>query len=35
VAQVPWPVPVVDDQGRYAGAISKNTLLKFLDRGAD
>ena len=35
VAQVPYPVPVVDDQGAYAGTISKNTLLKFLDRGTD
>ena len=35
VAQVPYPVPVVDDQGVYAGTISKNTLLKFLDRGTD
>lgn len=34
VAQLPYPVPVVDDEGRYRGAISKNTLLRFLDRGA-
>jgi glycine betaine/proline transport system ATP-binding protein len=35
VAQVPYPVPVVDDRGRYAGVISKNTLLKFLERGTE
>ncbi len=34
VAQSPYPVPVVDDDGRYRGAISKNTLLKFLDKGS-
>ena len=33
-AQAPYPLPVVDDGGRYRGAISKNTLLKFLDRAA-
>lgn len=32
VAQAPYPLPVVDGDGRYRGAISKNTLLKFLDR---
>lgn len=35
IAHAPYPVPVVDEHGRYAGAISKNTLLKFLDRGTD
>lgn len=34
VAQAPYPLPVVDGDGRYRGAISKNTLLKFLDRAA-
>jgi glycine betaine/proline transport system ATP-binding protein len=34
VAQSPYPVPVIDDDGRYHGAISKNTLLKFLDKGS-
>ncbi len=33
-AQAPYPLPVVDADGRYCGAISKNTLLKFLDRSA-
>ncbi|QHE86477.1 glycine betaine/L-proline ABC transporter ATP-binding protein ProV [Hydrogenophaga sp. BPS33] len=33
-AQAPYPLPVVDGNGRYQGAISKNTLLKFLDRAA-
>ncbi len=33
-AQAPYPLPVVDGDGRYRGAISKNTLLKFLDRAA-
>ena len=35
VAQSPWPLPVVDDQGRYLGSISKTTLLRFMDRGTD
>ncbi|ROR24796.1 glycine betaine/proline transport system ATP-binding protein [Comamonas sp. BIGb0124] len=35
VAQHPWPVPVIDANGRYRGAISKTTLLKFLDRNSD
>ncbi|RYX95955.1 MAG: proline/glycine betaine ABC transporter ATP-binding protein ProV [Comamonadaceae bacterium] len=34
VAQAPWPLPVVDSGGLYKGSISKNTLLKFLDRSA-
>lgn len=34
VAQAPYPLPVVDSDGCYRGAISKNTLLKFLDRAA-
>ncbi|RZJ01221.1 MAG: glycine betaine/L-proline ABC transporter ATP-binding protein, partial [Haliea sp.] len=34
VAQAPWPLPVVDASGLYKGSISKNTLLKFLDRSA-
>lgn len=33
-AQASYPLPVVDGDGRYCGAISKNTLLKFLDRAA-
>jgi glycine betaine/proline transport system ATP-binding protein len=32
VAQVSYAVPVVADNGRFCGAISKTTLLKFLDR---
>ncbi|MHA7835687.1 MAG: glycine betaine/L-proline ABC transporter ATP-binding protein ProV [Algiphilus sp.] len=32
VAESPWPVPVVDDEGRYIGAISRATLLLTLDR---
>jgi glycine betaine/proline transport system ATP-binding protein len=35
VAQSPWPLPVVNDQGHYMGAISKTTLLRFMDRGTD
>jgi glycine betaine/proline transport system ATP-binding protein len=35
VAQSPWPLPVVDDQGRYIGAISKTTLLRFMDKNSD
>ncbi|MDY0241058.1 MAG: glycine betaine/L-proline ABC transporter ATP-binding protein ProV [Rhodospirillaceae bacterium] len=32
VADTPYPVPVVDDRGRYVGTISKNLLLQTLDR---
>ncbi|MEO7401928.1 MAG: glycine betaine/L-proline ABC transporter ATP-binding protein ProV [Polaromonas sp.] len=32
VAQAPFAVPVVAGDGRFRGAISKTTLLKFLDR---
>ncbi len=35
VAQSPWPLPVVDDQNRYIGAISKTTLLRFMDKNSD
>jgi glycine betaine/proline transport system ATP-binding protein len=35
VAQSPWPLPVVDERGHYIGAISKTTLLRFMDRGTD
>jgi glycine betaine/proline transport system ATP-binding protein len=34
VAQSPCPVPVVDDKGRYLGAISKTVLLETLDKAA-
>ncbi len=33
VAQAPYALPVIDEHGRYCGAISKTTLLKFMDRG--
>ncbi|MFN4088387.1 MAG: glycine betaine/L-proline ABC transporter ATP-binding protein ProV [Alphaproteobacteria bacterium] len=33
VAESRFPVPVIDGDGRYVGAISKTTLLKLLDRG--
>lgn len=32
VAGSPWPVPVIDDQGRYVGSISKTALLQALDK---
>jgi glycine betaine/proline transport system ATP-binding protein len=32
VAQCPYPVPVTAADGKFLGAISKTTLLKFLDR---
>ena len=32
VAESRWPVPVVDDHGRYVGSISKSALLETLDR---
>ena len=31
-AESPWPVPVVDDEGRYVGTISKAALLQTLNR---
>lgn len=32
VAESRWPVPVVDEHGRYIGSISKSALLETLDR---
>jgi glycine betaine/proline transport system ATP-binding protein len=32
VAEVPYAVPVVDDQGQYFGVITKSRLLQTLDR---
>ncbi|ROO27229.1 glycine betaine/L-proline ABC transporter ATP-binding protein ProV [Salinisphaera orenii] len=32
VAECPWPVPVVDEHGRYCGTISRATLLHTLNR---
>lgn len=32
VAESRWPVPVVDESGRYVGSISKSSLLETLDR---
>jgi glycine betaine/proline transport system ATP-binding protein len=32
VAAHSWPLPIVDDEGRYLGAISKNLFLKTLHR---
>jgi glycine betaine/proline transport system ATP-binding protein len=32
VAAARWPVPVVDDDGRYLGVISRKALLETLDR---
>lgn len=32
VTEHPWPVPVVNDDGRYVGAISKNIFLETLHR---
>ncbi|MFO8155389.1 MAG: glycine betaine/L-proline ABC transporter ATP-binding protein ProV [Pseudomonadota bacterium] len=32
VAESRWPVPVIDDDGRYLGVISKTALLQTLDR---
>ena len=34
VAESRWPVPVVDSQGRYVGAINKTALLQTLDRAS-
>ncbi|MEO9335914.1 glycine betaine/L-proline ABC transporter ATP-binding protein ProV [Mesorhizobium sp. SB112] len=32
VAESRWPVPVIDEQSRYVGSISKSALLETLDR---
>ena len=32
VAAPPFPLPVVDEDGKYLGVISRTTMLKFLDR---
>ena len=34
VAASPWPVPVIDNKGRYVGAINKTALLQTLDRAS-
>jgi len=35
VTSHPWPVPVLDDGGKYIGAISKNVFLRTLQRGQE
>ncbi|TVM19408.1 proline/glycine betaine ABC transporter ATP-binding protein ProV [Oceanidesulfovibrio indonesiensis] len=35
VASKPWPVPVVNENGAYMGAISKNIFLRTLQREAE
>ncbi len=32
VAGRPWPLPILDDEGRYVGAVSKNLFLRTLHR---
>jgi glycine betaine/proline transport system ATP-binding protein len=32
VAAATWPVPVVDDNNRYLGVVSKNRFLKTLHK---
>jgi len=32
VAAHPWPLPILDDEGKYLGAISKNLFLRTLHR---
>ena len=32
VANYPWPLPILDDEGKYLGAISKNLFLRTLHR---
>ncbi len=34
VAESRWPLPVIDDDDRYLGSISKSSLLKTLDRAS-
>ena len=35
VATSRWPLPVIDDKGRYVGALSKTVLLQTLDRSSN
>jgi glycine betaine/proline transport system ATP-binding protein len=35
VASHPWPCPVIDDNGKYLGCISKNIFLRTLQRAAE
>ncbi len=35
VAESKWPLPVVDDEGRYLGTISKTALLQTLNRSEE
>ena len=35
VARHPWALPILDDNGRYLGAISKNLFLRTLHRSQD
>jgi len=35
VAEYKYPIPVVDDEGKYKGTISKSRLLKVFDEGVD
>ncbi|MBN1957277.1 MAG: glycine betaine/L-proline ABC transporter ATP-binding protein ProV [Desulfuromonadales bacterium] len=34
VANQPWPLPILDDDGRYLGAVSKNLFLRTLHRNS-
>jgi glycine betaine/proline transport system ATP-binding protein len=31
----PWPLPILDENGRYVGAVSKNLFLRTLQRGQE
>jgi len=35
VANHPWPLPILDGQGRYLGVVSKNLFLRTLHRNSD
>jgi len=35
VAANPWPVPVLNEEGKYMGVVSKNTFLKTLHRSGE
>ncbi|MCW8891915.1 MAG: glycine betaine/L-proline ABC transporter ATP-binding protein, partial [Deltaproteobacteria bacterium] len=35
VAGHPWPLPILDDEGRFIGAVSKNLFLRTLHRNND
>jgi glycine betaine/proline transport system ATP-binding protein len=35
VARHPWALPILDDSGKYLGAVSKNLFLRTLHRNQE